>query len=336
MLKMPRRVRRFELFLKFAACWLLITDLFIFSLVLLKNTPLYQQITTPALPKDSTPPVITLVGQSEMRIPIKSKYEDPGVEAYDLRSDVSLTTSGVVDTTTEGDYVIKYTACDELQNCSESERKVTVVNPAGIVYLTFDDGPSEFTGNLLDILSRYHVVATFFVTGRGSDDILNREFQEGHSIGLHSFSHDYAHIYQNSEIFWDDIAKINDRVKTITGTETHLIRFPGGSSNTISARYDRGTHIMSRLVQEAEQRGYTYFDWNVLSGDAGETTETDKVFENVTSALKRDGVSIVLQHDTKDFSVNAVEKIIQFGLDNGFIFEKLTPDSFTAHHNINN
>ena len=336
MLKMPRRVRKFELFLKVVTCCLLIFNSAVLLLAFITNTDFYNRITMPFLPEDDIPPVVTLRGQTETRVPIGSKYEDPGVEAYDLRSEVSITTEGNVDAATEGDYVIKYTACDERNNCSSLERKVKVLNPAGTIYLTFDDGPSEFTNVLLDVLKKYHVVATFFVTGRGSDDTLKREFDEGHSIGLHSFTHNYSVIYRSTDAFWGDITRVGDRVKSITGLETKLMRFPGGSSNTISARYDGGVHIMSKLVQEASERGYVYFDWNVLSGDAGETTETDKVFENVTGALKRDGVSIVLQHDTKDFSINAVERIIQYGLENDYIFDKLSLDSFNAHHNVNN
>ena len=130
--------------------------------------------------------------------------------------------------------------------------------------------------------------------------------------------------------------RVQNRVKSVTGETTHLMRFPGGSSNTVSAKYDGRSHIMTTLTREADERGYTYFDWNVLSGDAGETTETDRVVENVTNALKQGSSSVVLQHDIKGFSVDAVERIIQYGLENGYIFDKLSPGSFTAHHNVNN
>ncbi len=114
------------------------------------------------------------------------------------------------------------------------------------------------------------------------------------------------------------------------------MRFPGGSSNLVSSRYDGGTRIMSTLVREVEARGFTYFDWNITSGDAGGTTSSDGVYRNVINQVYRDGKSVVLQHDIKSFSVAAVERIIQWGLANGFTFDKLSADSFTAHHGVNN
>ena len=93
---------------------------------------------------------------------------------------------------------------------------------------------------------------------------------------------------------------------------------------------------MSKLVNDVTDRGFTYFDWNISSGDAGQTTSSNVVYENVINALKYGGSSVVLQHDIKGFSVDAVERIIQFGFDNGFVFKPLTSDSFTAHHGVNN
>ena len=118
-----------------------------------------------------------------------------------------------------------------------------------------------------------------------------------------------------------------------TGQETKLVRFPGGSSNTVS---DFNPGIMTTLAQQLHDKGYEYFDWNVSSGDAGETTSTDQVVENVISGIQSHNVSVVLQHDIKAFSVDAVEKIIQWGLNNGYTFLPLNFDSPPAHHHINN
>lgn len=114
-----------------------------------------------------------------------------------------------------------------------------------------------------------------------------------------------------------------------------MVRFPGGSSNMISANYDGGIHIMSILVDEFEKRGYQYYDWNVDSDDAGSATTADEVYNNVVSTLK-EGSSVVLQHDIKEYSVDAVERIIQYGQANGYTFDKLTPSSPKAHHGVNN
>ncbi len=335
MLKMPRRVRKVELGLKIATFFLSVFNLLIISFSVFMNSKLFIEWAIPDPLRDA-PPIIVLNGHNEVRVPFGEQYVDPGAEAYGIRGDATLVTDGGVDTSIEGDYIINYTACDEHNNCSSKGRKVTVLKQTGTIFLTFDDGPGEDTERLLDILKKYHVQATFFVTGRGSDETLRREYDEGHAIGLHSFSHDYSFIYRNTTNFWEDMDRVQNRVKSVTGETTHLMRFPGGSSNTVSAKYDGRSHIMTTLTREADERGYTYFDWNVLSGDAGETTEADQVVENVTNALKRGGSSVVLQHDIKGFSVDAVERIIQYGLENGYIFDKLSPGSFTAHHNVNN
>ena len=126
---------------------------------------------------------------------------------------------------------------------------------------------------------------------------------------------------------------MQDVIVAQTGKETSLLRFPGGSSNTVS---NITPGLMTTLTQEVQNRGYQYFDWNVSSGDAGETTDTDQVVKNVISGIQSHNVSVVLQHDIKEFSVDAVEKIIQWGLNNGYTFLPLNYDSPPAHHHINN
>ena len=211
------------------------------------------------------------------------------------------------------------------------------VPPEGpkIVYLTFDDGPGPDTERLLDILKKYNVKATFFVTCNrvGYRNAITRAAKEGHSIGLHTCSHDYARIYASDEAYFADLNDVSNMVKELTGNETKLIRFPGGSSNTVSKLYNAG--IMSRLVSSVTERGYAYFDWNVSSGDAGNIFDTGTVYNNITRSLRGD-YSIVLQHDIKGFSVDAVEAVIQFGQKYGFTFKALDASSPTAHHRINN
>lgn len=335
-MQLQRRVRWHEFILKIVAVAVLVINVLLICFAIFMNSDFFISLTTPGLPEDTVAPIISLNGPKILRISINSPFKDPGVNAFDARTEVTISRNGSVDTSSEGDYAIEYTACDDNNNCSSIQRTVRVITPTGIVYLTFDDGPGEHTGRLLDVLKKYDVHATFFVTGRGTDELLRREHDEGHAIGLHSFSHDYSYIYRNTANFWADMEKVRARVKTATGEDTLLMRFPGGSSNTVSARYDGGSHIMSKLTKEATERGYTYFDWNVLSGDAGETTDTNQIIENVTKALKPGGASVVLQHDIKDFSVDAVEGIIQYGIENNYVFERLTSNSFNAHHGVNN
>ena len=313
-----------------------LVDLALFAAVFCLNDEEYIAAHLPPKPVDETPPVVTLNGDEAMTVAVNSEYQDAGVKAYDVRGEVTIETEGEVDMATVGEYKIKYTVTDESGNVATAERTVKVVNPSGVVYLTFDDGPGPYTAALLDVLAKYNIKATFFVTGAGDDNLIKREYDEGHTVGLHTLSHNYAYIYSSTANFWADLTAVQERVKNITGYTSYLMRFPGGSSNLVSRRYDGGSHIMSKLADEVTNGGFTYFDWNVTSGDADNATSADAVYSNVVNALKYGGDSVVLQHDIKGFSVDAVERIIQFGLANGFIFDKLNTGSFAAHHGINN
>ena len=204
-----------------------------------------------------------------------------------------------------------------------------------VVYLTFDDGPGPYTQQLLDVLAKYNVKATFFVTNSNSkyQDMIYKEYAAGHAIGIHTYCHDYSKIYASKDAYFEDLEAMQAVIVAQTGQSTNIIRFPGGSSNTVS---NITPGLMTTLAQEVQNRGYQYFDWNVSSGDAGETTKTDQVVENVISGIKQHNVSIVLQHDIKEFSVDAVEQIIQWGLNNGYTFLPLNYNSPSAHHHINN
>lgn len=285
---------------------------------------------------DVSPPVIELRGGDSMLLAIGDTVDDPGFLAYDDSSIPIVEVDSDIDITKAGEYCTRYTATDEAGNLTVAERKVKVISPNGRIYLTFDDGPSEYTNGLLDVLNKYGIKATFFVTGYGDDALIRREFDEGHTIGLHTMSHDYSFIYANLDNYWADLSAIQDRVKKITGKTSSVIRFPGGSSNLVSAVYDGGEKIMSTLVTQVSERGYKYFDWNIDSNDAGGANTTDEVYKNVISSLRDEGEFVVLQHDTKSYSVEAVERIIKYGLENGFVFSQLRSDSFDAHHGVNN
>ena len=206
----------------------------------------------------------------------------------------------------------------------------------GTIYLTFDDGPSNNTSKILDILKQEDIKATFFLVNFNSsyNPVVKRIYDEGHSIGIHSYTHNYKLIYSSVSAYFDDLNKMNDKIKTITGSDTKLLRFPGGSSNTISS-FNKG--IMTTLVKEVTNAGYHYFDWNVDSSDAWSARNSNDVYNNVINNLKK-GTNIVLMHDlsSNEKTVNVLEKIIKNAKEKGYIFANITMNTKEIHHGINN
>ena len=202
-----------------------------------------------------------------------------------------------------------------------------------VIYLTFDDGPGPDTEKLLNILDRYGVKATFFVVDTPYVELLGEIARRGHAIGIHSASHDFRQVYASEEAFFADLTAMGNIIRQQAGVQTDLLRFPGGSSNTVS-RFNPG--IMTRLTKAAEEMGYVYFDWNVDSNDAGGAQTAWEVYDNVISGCKWLDEAVVLQHDTKPFSVDAVEWIIRWGRANGYRFAALDENSPMAHHDVQN
>ncbi len=300
----------------------------------------------PVVYDDRKAPLITLTGGTELTIQAGTYFADPGYTAFDdadgdLTANVTVT--GEVDFFTADTYVLTYTVTDSHGNTTTVKRTVTVepirqpdrVEPGGkVIYLTFDDGPSQHTERLLAVLDKYNAKATFFVVKTNYLHLLPKIAEGGHSIGVHSVTHRYSQIYASKEAYFKDLYQMQDIIYDYTGIRTTLIRFPGGSSNTVSANYCKG--IMTELVKSVKDQGFQYFDWSVTSGDAGGTTSTEKVYQNVINGCKNKRRPVVLQHDIKGFSVDAVEKIIIWGLQNGYTFQALTPESPNCHHGINN
>jgi peptidoglycan/xylan/chitin deacetylase (PgdA/CDA1 family) len=264
------------------------------------------------------------------------------VDNHDGDVTCNVTVEGEVDGYFPGNYVLEYSVTDSFGNTATVSRKVTVTAhervqtqvPSGkIIYLTFDDGPGAYTDHLLDILAKYDVKATFFVIDTGNYSTLKRIAEEGHSIGIHSVTHDYRQIYAGMDAFFDDLYAMQEIIYQQTGVTTTLMRFPGGSSNTVS-RFNKG--IMSRLTMAVECAGFQYFDWNVDSDDAGKANTAKKVYDNVVKGVSGRRVSVVLHHDIKEATIDAIERIIVWGLNNGYTFLPLEPSSPTAHHGVNN
>ena len=296
--------------------------------------------------RDSVLPEILLEGGEDYTISLGTRYEEPGFTATDnVDGDVTdlVQVEGEVDWLTAGVYPVTYTVMDSCENQTVVTRNVEVmaqpwvdtVYPDGkVVYLTFDDGPSAYTSELLEVLDAYGAKATFFVVGSGSGRMMRQIVKQGHSIGIHSVSHNYDQIYSSPEAYFADLTKMQSIIYDNTGVKTTLMRFPGGSSNLVSRKSCEG--IMTFLTQAVQDAGFQYFDWNVYSGDAGDTKKTERVVDNVIEGIQQHRVSIVLQHDIHDYSVAAVEDILRWGKRNGYRFLALQPDSPGFHHDLNN
>lgn len=185
------------------------------------------------------------------------------------------------------------------------------ITAAHKVYLTFDDGPSIYTQDILDILEEYDVKATFFVLGKESDsarESMKKIVQAGHTLGMHSYTHKYSEVYDSVESFAEDFAKEQEYIYDVTGVKSTVYRFPGGSSNTVS-KLD-----MKLFAEYLDSQGVTYYDWNISSGDGGSALlSVEALVENCTSAIGRYGTSIILMHDAagKKTTVEALPEIIE-------------------------
>lgn len=201
------------------------------------------------------------------------------------------------------------------------------------VYLTFDDGPSPNTERILDILKDYDVKATFFVvkrTGRNNEKIYRRIADEGHSLGMHSCTHVYRDLYKDTDSFCLDTNEIRNFLYLVTGVESDIYRFPGGSSNRTTSV---DMHVYAR---ELENMGIEFFDWNISSGDAGAVALTkDMIVGNVTSKLESFDNAVILFHDlsSKDSTVEALPEIIEYiqSMDNTVILP-LTKETNPVQH----
>ena len=293
---------------------------------------------------DLAAPVISLKGEHSTYIKVGTTYTDPGFSAYDnidgdLTGKVSVT--GGVNTSKMGINTITYTVTDSFGNKTTSTRSVYVyqkqmisnpINPGDkVVYLTFDDGPSKYTARLLDILDKYGVKATFFVTNQFPtyEYMIGETHRRGHTIALHTYKHRYEVLYQNETAYYNDLEAIKNIVIHQTGVTPTIVRFPGGTSNTVSRNYCKG--IMSSLVKSISYHGFLYCDWNVSSGDAGGAKTASAVANNVISGIKKKNVSVVLQHDITSFSVEAVEQILFWGIQNGYTFLPMSETTPMIH-----
>lgn len=206
-----------------------------------------------------------------------------------------------------------------------------------VVYLTLDDGPSANTITALNILDHYGIKATFFVTGLNPDYfyLIREAYDRGHTVGLHTNSHDYAYVYASAENYYADLNAIGQIVQEQIGFVPCFIRFPGGAANYISHDYSEG--IMTFLTQDVGNYGYQYFDWNASSGDGSEVPNAAQLADAAISYDYFDTI-VMLSHDGtgKEQTMQALPFIIEYYLSKGYEFRPITRSAYTSHHTVEN
>lgn len=193
-----------------------------------------------------------------------------------------------------------------------------------VCYLTFDDGPNtEVTPEVLDILKEYGVKATFFVIYRNGEEekaLYKRIVDEGHTLGVHTASHNYTQIYSSVDAYLEDFSKISDHLEEVTGVKPEIFRFPGGSVNS----YNKS--VYQQIIAEMIRRGYVYYDWNYSSGDAaGPGVSGAEIIDNVLSGDSSSHKKILLCHDGPGHqnTAEALPEIIEGLTEQGYTFEAL-------------
>ena len=287
--------------------------------------------------KDKIPPEIHLNGGNTVYLQnfdnLASK--DPGVVVTD-NYDTDLKAKRDIKKISDTEYEFVYTATDSSGNISIQKRKMILAK--GEVYLTFDDGPSDVTNEVLDILKENNVKATFFIVDYSEEDkpTIQRIIDEGHTLGIHGMSHDYAEIYSSIDVLMDNFNSLHDKILNDFGYDTKLIRFPGGASNTISSQYCNG--IMTEAIEEVAQEGLVYYDWNVDVDDAGSARTSEKIYENFADGIAPNRENVVLAHDGygHNETAEALPKIIDYAKEEGYQFSAISEDTIPVQHNVNN
>lgn len=215
-------------------------------------------------------------------------------------------------------FAYAFNKVSETENNSEENK---------IIYLTFDDGPSYNTNNILDTLKEYDVKATFFVIGnqiKGKEEILKRIKDEGHSIGLHTYTHNFKKIYSDNKIFIDEMLKCQEEVYKVTGIKSNIIRFPGGSAKRLDKEFK----------EELNSRGFKIYDWNIDSGDGiNPKTPINKLFKRATESNIKSKPRVLLMHcdNVQKNTSKALPDIIKLYKDKGYEFKTINNETPEYH-----
>jgi peptidoglycan/xylan/chitin deacetylase (PgdA/CDA1 family) len=210
-------------------------------------------------------------------------------------------------------------------------KNIVVNNKKPIVYLTFDDGPSTIvTNKILDILKAENIKATFFIVGNkieGREDVLKRIYAEGHTIGLHTYSHKYKQIYSSENAFIEEMNKTSEEIKKIINIEPKAIRFPSGSKK----------HLTPSLLEELHNHSYKIYDWNLsLSDGIDYNTSPVKLYKEATSKCVNPNIIFLLAHcdQPNKNTCDALPNIIKYYKDLGYEFQPINNDTPEYHFRV--
>lgn len=286
---------------------------------------------------DKTAPVIHLQGAKilyakdpknldglEEGVIVTDNY-DKGIKAKRDKNKISDT-----------EYEFVYTAIDSSGNMAIAKRKIVIAT--GVICLTFDDGPSSITPEVLDVLKENNIKATFFIVdySEKSKSTIQRIIDEGHTLAIHGMSHDYAKIYSSPEAITANFKSLQEKIKKDFNYNAKYVRFPGGSSNTISSNYCEG--VMTEAVKKVQEEGLEYYDWNVDVDDAGSARTSKQIYNNFVDGILPEIENIVLMHDGEGHEPTAevLQEIISYAKENGYIFTAISENTTPVQHSVNN
>lgn len=283
-------------------------------------------------------PTINLKGEKNLKLKVGEEYIEPGYFAYDkIDGDITKNVNIIsdVDIYIPGNYQITYKVANSNGIITTTIRYIDILSELDInkktIYLTFDDGPSNITKDVLNILKEENIKATFFVINTDSkyDYLIKQIYDDGHTIGLHSYSHNYSNIYKSTDAYLNDLEKIKDKVIKLTNYKSNIIRFPGGSSNTIS------NVSMNLLIKEINNLGYYYYDWNIASYDTSNIS-SNRIYNKIINQLNNHNynTNIILMHDFQNNNkiLSVLKKLIKYGKENGYNFSNISKYTPLVRH----
>jgi len=288
---------------------------------------------------DKTAPVIHLQGAKTVYAKDSRNLEgaEKGVtvtDNYDKDIKVSRRDTNKISDT---EYEFVYTAIDSSGNMSIAKRKIVIATGV-VICLTFDDGPSSVTPEVLDVLKENNIKATFFILdySEQSKSMIQRIIDEGHTLAIHGMSHDYSKIYASAEATLENFTSLQKKIKKDFNYDVKYVRFPGGASNTISRNYCEG--VMTEAVKKVQEENLEYYDWNVDVDDAGSARTPSEIYNNFVDGILPGVENIVLMHDGEGHmpTAKALQEIINYAKENGYVFTAISENTTPAKHSVNN